>query len=476
MSPVPRILTDIKTWIIILFIIRLYGITNPPVEATHSWRQCLTNMQARNFLEVDNTILFPRIDMHGEKDGVIAGEFPLFNYLIYLWSLLFGYSHWAGRLINLIVSSIGIWYYYKLIEYFFKKNIAFYSSLFLLCSLWFSFSRKVMPDTFSVSLVIIGIYYGMIYLYKQNDWKVLAGYVLFCSAGALSKIPAMALMSVFVIPVFAKQIDIKQIIAFLLASLLILIPIACWYLVWVDKLLEQYGYQLYFYDYSLKEGFRQLVHDNGLKTLSVFYFNAFCGFFASALFLAGTYYFISKRSIPLILISLCVLPFLLLFMLKTGEVFSTHNYYVIPFIPFMALLAGYAVSNVKSEKIVFVILAIACIEGVLNQQHDFRKEQRDGYKLNLENIADKVCGRKDLVIVNGEGSPQLLYFMHRKGWNLNESDVFNKQITDSIFRRGAAFMFIDKKEVNSDLSKIDYNLVYEDENFNVFKLGEDGKN
>ena len=80
------ILTDIRFWIIFLFLLRLVGITNAPLEVGHNWRQAMTNMVARNFVDHGAHMLYPTIDMAGEKTGIIGAEFPLLNYLIYLIS------------------------------------------------------------------------------------------------------------------------------------------------------------------------------------------------------------------------------------------------------------------------------------------------------------------------------------------------------------------------------------------------------
>jgi len=93
-------------WILIFFLIRLTGITNPPLETEHNWRQCFTAMIARNFLEQSPNILYPQIDMSGNQPGFIGSEFPLFNYIIFLAAKIFSYQHWYGRLINMIISSI----------------------------------------------------------------------------------------------------------------------------------------------------------------------------------------------------------------------------------------------------------------------------------------------------------------------------------------------------------------------------------
>lgn len=76
------IFTDVRTWILIFFLIRLVGITNPPVDIAHSWRQITGNMVSRIFLEIDANIMYPRVDMAGEKSGITGTEFPLLNYLI----------------------------------------------------------------------------------------------------------------------------------------------------------------------------------------------------------------------------------------------------------------------------------------------------------------------------------------------------------------------------------------------------------
>ena len=139
---------DIRFWIILYFLLRLYGITFPPIETNHGWRQTTVNMVARNFLEIDANILYPRIDVAGDKTGITGMEFPLLNYLIYLMSSLFSYEHWYGRLINLMVSSFGVWYFYKTLKKYFSVEVCFNATIILLSSIWFSYSRKIMPDTF----------------------------------------------------------------------------------------------------------------------------------------------------------------------------------------------------------------------------------------------------------------------------------------------------------------------------------------
>src|SRR5256885_261898 len=100
------IFSDIRFWIVLYFLIRLFHITQPPLEVAHNWRQSTGLMVSRNFYEVEANILYPRVDMAGDKTGITGTEFPLLNYLIYLVAKVFGWADWYGRLINLIVSSL----------------------------------------------------------------------------------------------------------------------------------------------------------------------------------------------------------------------------------------------------------------------------------------------------------------------------------------------------------------------------------
>jgi 4-amino-4-deoxy-L-arabinose transferase-like glycosyltransferase len=84
--------------------------------------------------------------------------------MIYLQGELFGYEHWYGHLINLIISSFGLWFFYKSVRIFFKDKTAFYSTIILSVSIWFQYSRKIMPDTSSMSLLLASLYYGTNYL------------------------------------------------------------------------------------------------------------------------------------------------------------------------------------------------------------------------------------------------------------------------------------------------------------------------
>ena len=462
-NQIKSILTDVRFWILFFFVIRLFGITNAPLEIGHNWRQSLTNMIARNFLEGNANILYPQIDMAGNQSGIIGSEFPFFNYLIYLVSLVFDYSHWYGRIINLFVSSIGIYYFYLLVEKMCNKKIAFSASIVFLSSIWFAFSRKIMPDTFSVSLVIIGLYYAYMYLTSASLLKLLL-FFLFSTLGMLCKIPALSLMSVLTIVIIVKEISFSRKLIVLLTTSLSIIVVSLWYFYWVPFLLETYHYQLYF-PKGIMEGLNdilQLLPDFFEK----FYFDSLSSFIAFAFFLIGIFIMAKNANLYLKLGVLVITFTFFVFILKTGNVFPLHNYYIIPFTPIMALVAGYGLSKF-SNKFLNIFLILIAIEGIANQQHDFFIKNSERYKLSLELLTNKTIGNNELIVINGGSSPQEIYFAHRKGWTVDNM-MINSLSLRKLNKLGASFLIINKKTY---FKRIDYfPIIFSDKYYDIYKL------
>jgi hypothetical protein len=463
-----RYLSDIRFWILLFFVLRLYGITEPPLEIGHSWRQSLTNMIARNLFEVDSNVLYPRIDMDGNHTGIIASEFPFFNYLIYIFAKLFAWAHWYGRLINLVFSSIGILYFYKLLDRFFSRDLAFAASMLLLSSIWFAFSRKSMPDTFCMSLALISIYHGVVYFYDRKISRLFL-FCLFGSLAVLSKIPALYLFGVLAVPFWDKKVPVAVKRNAAVACAFILALTSAWYFVWVPHLLSEYGFQLYFPKKPM-EGLRELMA-YAPQTLEKFYFSALQSFAGFAVFLAGLFVMLRRRDKLSLALFLLATGSFVSFIMRTGFVFSVHNYYVIPYAPVMAFVAAQAIVSIPKKSLRIVLLAAIMLEGILNQQHDFFVKKSERYKEGMESMADRLSGRKDLFVINAGRNPQQMYFLHRKGWSAEPEQLERPGYIDSLAGEGARFLLINKNEHPAPaIDKFEGKEVFSDSNFVVFSL------
>ena len=460
-----NLFSKVESWILLFFLIRLIGIIAPPLETGHNWRQVTGLMVARNYVEIDDNILFPRVDDNNGKEGIIGMEFPSLNYLHFAVSKIFGYQHWYGRLINLIISSIGLLFFSKIISRFFNKKTALTSTLFLLCSIWFSFSRKMMPDTYCISIMFIGVYYGVNYLDKGKYLNILL-YLLFTSLAILSKIPAGIYFSLLIPMVFSGFDKLRMI----LISTLTLVPIFLtflWYFVWNPYLSKTYGIW-YNSGKSLSVGFNEVISNLDLVSRN-FTVNSFSSYIVFVIFLFGLFHVIYKRNRLLIFSISSVSIVFMIYVFKSGFFFYHHNYYIIPFVPIMALICGYGIVNINKKWLFFTLISLGLLEGILNQQHDFLIKDGVKYKMDLEIIADQVSSKNDLIAINGGKNPQQLYLTHRKGWTCSDSELNDKLFIKKIHKEGCRFIFVNKRGKTKTLN---HKVVYDDNNYIVYDLKE----
>lgn len=463
------LLSRIEFWIIVLLLIRFVGITNPPLEAGHNWRQSTGLMVARNYLEEDANIMYPKIDDNNGGSGIVGMEFPSLNYAHYLMSELFGYTHWYGRLINLLISSLGLLFFYKTILMAgFSRRMAFASTIFLATSLWFSFSRKMMPDTYCISLMFAGFYFGFKYLHTSKWYPILL-FALLSSLGVLSKIPAGIYLVLLIPLVFNRRYHLNSRIVLSVTTLLPLTLTWLWYFVWNKKLAEEFGYW-YNSGKLLSEGFSEIVNNIG-DTLHNFSFNAFSGYIVFAFFVIGLILMLAKKEKKLITVFALTFAVFLIYIFKSGFYFYHHNYYIIPFVPVMALVAGYSLTFVKKQWLFVTLLIAGAAEGIANQQHDFFIKDSQKYKMHIGKIAAGVSEPDDLVAVSSNGNPQMLYLSHREGWLSTEEQLNDPAYVNDLVEYNCQYVIVDKHIVSRyNYVKAVFEEVYEDDDFLVVAI------
>ncbi len=458
-------LKDIRFWLVLAFLLRLIGIFNAPLEVAHGWRQVTVLMVARNFYELGPDLLLPRVDMAGTLTGITGMEFPLFNYLIYLQAKVFGWSHSGGRLINLVISTWGFWMFFKICERLTTRKVAFAAAFLLIFSLWFQYSRKIMPDTFGLSLVLGGVWYGLRYLEEGKVWRLLPFAVLAC-LGGLSKVPSL-LPLVLLLPAFVSaSCPWPRRIGLTAASLLLMAPIAWWYGHWAPHLVEEYGFWHFYMGQPLGQAIDELT-SHFPAVLQKFGFEAL-KISGLLLFLWGLFGFVKDRNRTLAWVLTAATVGLIAFMLKAGFAFHHHGYYILPFVPFMALVAGYAVARIeKPTWLGATLLAVVAIENVASQQHDFFLKDSELHKLRAEAIADSVLATEVRIVINGGENPEDLYFTGRKGWVLTDQEVREGKLPDE-----ATVLMLNLNRFEGQLpeSVQGYTVLYRDADYGLFSL------
>ena len=447
----------------IFLLFRLIGITNAPLEIAHNWRQVTGLMVSRNFLEVNPTLWLPRVDETNGLTGIIGMEFPLLNYTHYCFSLLFDYQHWYGRVINLIVTSTGIYFFYKLIKDRLDAKTAYYATVFLLGSIWFIYSRKMMPDTFSMALAFIGLYFVNDYL-KNPNAKSYFLFISFISFGFLSKISAV--ICVIGIPFLMTEFQsIQSRVKIILGLGFSLIITYLWYFQWNPHLSETYG-NWYNSGTDITTGIKELS-GNIPQTLKRIYFSSFHSYIAFVVLLISTGFFVIKKQygILLFLFSACIL--FGLYMAKSGSIFYIHSYYIIPIVPVFAVIIGLFLASLKNQKVTILIVLLFLIESIGNQQHDLFLKETEKYKLTLESSTANHINKDELVAINGNGNPQELYLSHRKGFVVSNEDLVNPKKIESMRFKGCKYLIVNKHSYNR---KLEYNEIFDNKDYKIYEI------
>ncbi|HEY0655301.1 MAG TPA: glycosyltransferase family 39 protein [Chryseosolibacter sp.] len=461
---------DIRIWIAFLFLIRLYGITNPPLENVATWRECDVLMIARNFYETDNNIFYPRVDVAGTHTGITGSEFPGFNYAIYLTAYLFGYEHWYGRIINLLLTSFASLFFYKMIAKRFGQDAAFNATIIFMCSQAFVISRMILPDPFALSLCIISLYCALEFL-DTGKLLYLIGYASLALLGCLSKISAGTVLSILAIPILNPLVPLGRKIFVGTMSLIILTCVYYWYFIWVPFLNESYQFGGHFFmGMDFLKGFGQLVQYLP-KTLKQFYdaplkYIGFCAFIFTL--------FITWRKKQKLALIAFILPFAsyLAIIIKTGEMLTVNYHYPFMFIPSMALITGIGLQLFFSRRIVYVILCIIAVENVASQFHHFRTKDANLPLTQLESILDENNVPKNaLIAINAphvhHATP--MYFAHRHGWNFPSNQLENSQLLNDLAREGCQYVLILKRVFGTDI-KPPREQIFDSEDFALYKL------
>jgi hypothetical protein len=449
-------------FIALMFGLRLFHITDPPVEVAHNWRQTTSMMVARNFHQLDANILYPTIDETGENRGVVGMEFPAIPYAIHLVSIPFGYDHWYGRLIVLVIVTIGSWYFFLLTRLFLKEKTALWAAILFTASSLIHLGRKVMPDPAALSLVIISLYYGFTYL-REGSIHRLVIYFLFAALGTLVKIPFGLYLALLAFPFFQSNTPWNRRLLFASTSLIVLFVVWWWYFNWNMRLAAEFG-QWYNSGKKLSEGAAELTQHIG-EVLERFYFSAYHSFIWGILSIIGVGYLLFKRSKLAIAVSAILLPLIALYMLKSGSLFSHHGYYALILVPWLALCGALLLEQMNA-RVATIILAAGFLESVANQQHDFFIKPGAFQKLELEKIAHEMSRPDELVGLVSNANPNEFYFLNRKGW-LVAPDQCNANHLEELAARGCAFLFVPNNRLPVE---IPFSIIYENGHYTVFQL------
>src|SRR6266513_5899461 len=149
--------------------VRLIGINQPYID-DWSWRQGDVAAIARNYFQNGFHFARPQIDWTGDQPGYVGTEFPILPFCAALCYKIFGVHEWIGRVQALILFALSLPFFFLLVRRIFGEIAAVWALFFYsFAPLGIMAGRCFMPDTPSLALSIIGLYFFQRWIESEPD-------------------------------------------------------------------------------------------------------------------------------------------------------------------------------------------------------------------------------------------------------------------------------------------------------------------
>lgn len=448
------------------FTLRLIDVGQPFFDL-QTWRQADTAAIARNYFEEGFDFFHPRVDWRGDGPGYVEMEFPLYPYLVACLYALFGGVHESlGYLLSALFSTGTVPFVYLLARRFHGRAAARIAAfVFAVAPLDVFFGRAFMPDA---TMLFFSVGAVWLFLRWTEDGRLGAfvGATVFTALAALVKVPALYLGLPLLFLAYQRfglgLFRQPKLWAFALCTLG---PTLLWYY-YAYTLFEQthltfgiwtrYGYAKWGNPDVLAQGSFYLLM---LERLSGVVLTP-VGF---ALLLVGVLLPVRDPRERVFHVWLLALVFFVLFAAEGNRI---HNHYQLPFIPVAAIFVGKVLGGFVTAPFRWPVLRStpvrAAVVGALllamvgfSYRYARPLFARQPFYVAQWEICQEVDALipKDALLVTGElddntaslyrsQSPIMLYFCHRKGWQLLPKEFAEKERLDGLAQKGARYFLV----------------------------------
>jgi hypothetical protein len=450
-------------------------------QGIHFIRQTDCLSFVANYFNNESNFFEPQVFNLTSTKGRAACEFPILYYITAQFYKIFGEQEFILRLITIIIVSFGFFSLFKFLILILKDVIyaLIFSFLFLSSTVLLYYTNSFLPDASALGLTLLGWYY--FYLFKEQNKKYLILSFCFFTISSLLKVtyfinPIAAAFSIIVFDFLSnkKLINLlknnyRLLLTFLISSILLF----CWNFFVLHY--NEINKDFYFLVSS------RPIWDMGQQSIievldyisnywySEYYFQSTIHFFTITCILGII--LIKKANMTILFPSIFLFIGSTFYVLLFYAQFKDHDYYFITIIPtiiFLVILSFTAILN-KFPKLInnyiakFLLLALTflSINYAKNKLQDRYNNKNDMFSeigLRLSNTRAAIdslgISQNAKIIVFTDKTPNGgLYFLNRKGWNLNDTTESNINKISEYKELGASFL-INTTSMNFDFTKI----------------------
>lgn len=454
------------------------------IQGLHTWRQSQTMWNIRNFVRHDSNILNPRVSHFNEgKDNVYRMEFPLMQWGIAMLQKVGGEKIEIVRFSIFLIGIASFFGIYCILFFLFKDVLVAIATAFLFQfgPIFFYYTLNPIPDNLALAAGIWYIYFILKYE-SEYETKHLIWASIALLIASLAKLPFLmfAIMSCYF---FFKNKNIKQKFNYTYPQLLIVLPTFVWY-AWVMPQWPEnpvthgifsgdvdWNNYLRILDYHRKTMFPDLIL---YAPVWLFFILGLYGLFVN-----------NKKHIGWML-SLVFITFTYFF-LELIPIDTVHDYYMMPFLPWMYIIVGMGIYTLKGffigqkklEWVPVFLLSIFCVYSPI-YAHKYTLGQWDLDKtffnndlfIHREVLKNAVPQNEHCIILNDYSLYIFSYQIDKMGHVFANDILPAAWVKDMIKNLGVTYMYSDSQKVNSDPELAQYidHLVVEKGSIKVFKL------
>lgn len=323
----------------------------------HVWRQTQTQWNTVNFYRHDMNILNPRTSTFDKNGSDISRfEFPIMQWLVALVMKIFGDAIIVTRLCYFTVgifASLGMYRILKLLTGHFMGSI-FGAWAFIFSPVFFFYTINPLPDIFALFAAIWFVYY----FFKFSNTKQLSYLVysaIFLMLAGFAKLQYLLFAAVtflYFIKNYNKQLTYKIMLIYLVGIL----PVAAWYIYvipsWGDNGIlfgvfrnfdsEKYNAIL---EYHLKIMFPDML----MNEMTTYVFQLGCFF---------VFFYRRFWKVEFWMLFMGALACIAYWLLELNMIDTFHDYYMMPFLPFLYIVIGYGFVCLWRRGFIFKIIAL----------------------------------------------------------------------------------------------------------------------
>ena len=432
------------------FALRIYHLGLPFVEPYNNiTRQSVVAMIVRNFYRHGFRFFYPETDLNGNGPSLFAAEMPIYSYLMAIaYKLSGGVHEWAARAVSVLASMGMLFFLYLLIKKLAGRKRALIAVLFAALSpIHLALSRSIQAEA-TMLFASVGALYT---IYAYFDTKKIAYYFSSCFLlwlAIVSKAHALylCLPIAFIAWHYRGRALFKDPKSYAYAAV-ILIALA-WY---------AYMYRLsstgqLVYSGTLRYGQGDAYSDITRLFQARYFISSLKIFFIHVLTPAGTVLFLAGlrgRKEFADRFFLVWLFGVLVYMVIFWPTFIDHSYYQLPFVPPLAYfvakgsegIAGFLRKNRVMGRIGIAVLAGTTLLGLAYLYRGLYFIPKEAMAIvQAGSAVDSLTEKDSLVVVTG-GTPALLYYSVRKGWEFYPSEQGAAEL-EGLRNKGAGYLVV----------------------------------